>query len=634
MEQPQVVSAVRPKWLAIGAVVVLLGLALRVSWVTEDAYITLRTVDNWIHGYGLRWNINERVQSYTHPLWMLLLSAGYLVTREAFYTTIAIGMLTTTAAVLTLVHFARTAGHAVAAVVLLTLSHGFLDFSTSGLENPLSHLLLIVFVGLYAAREAPLWKLALTAALLACNRIDAILVVAPALAHASWLELEAVGPKPTLRSLALGFSPLIAWELFSIFYYGFPFPNTAYAKLNTGLPRIEVIAQGLVYWSNTLSWDLVLHLVALAAVAVALVQRQRRNMLLALGIVLYTLYVINIGGDFMQGRFFTIPFFTGVCLIAISELPLEDPLRALMVGLPLGFLLVHPLAQEKLQHGYLVSGVADERAVYRDDMSLVMSSRTRALPSHGWAREGLGLQAREEKLYLHQNVGVMGFFAGPTVHIVDALALTDPLLARLPMRHQDDWRVGHYLRKIPSGYLEYSNQELGAPCTMRDKRLCEYYGHLREVISGPLFSFSRLRTLVALNLGMYDSLIDREKYRLPAQRQASFEEASEPVKELSQWDATGTLVIAKEGMRVDVPKGTHARSMELCFDGNDGYVLEFRSGNKVLGTVDSTALEAGLMRTRRIEIPEAAHSGGFDNFVVRPYGGDNMYSLGYLRLHD
>ena len=35
----------------------------------------------------------------------------------------------------------------------------------------------------------------------------------------------------------LGFIPLIAWELFSLIYYGFLLPNTAYAKLNTGLPQ-------------------------------------------------------------------------------------------------------------------------------------------------------------------------------------------------------------------------------------------------------------------------------------------------------------------------------------------------------------------------------------------------------------
>jgi arabinofuranosyltransferase len=54
------------------AVLVLLLLVVRNAWVTEDAYITLRTVDNWVSGHGLRWNVDERVQGYTHPLWMVL----------------------------------------------------------------------------------------------------------------------------------------------------------------------------------------------------------------------------------------------------------------------------------------------------------------------------------------------------------------------------------------------------------------------------------------------------------------------------------------------------------------------------------------------------------------------------------
>ncbi|HEY6877051.1 MAG TPA: hypothetical protein VI299_03490, partial [Polyangiales bacterium] len=292
MELSQVAPTVRPKWLAVGAVAVLLGLVLRSGWVAEDAYITLRTVDNFVHGQGLRWNVDERVQAYTHPLWMLMLSAGYFVTREAFATTILLSVFTTAAAALTLVGLARTAGHAVAAIVLLTVSRGFVEFSTGGLENPLSHLLIAVFVGLYAVRGAPLRQLALVAALTLCNRTDAILVIAPALLHAGWLEYRAVGLKETARSLAIGLSPWFAWELFSLFYYGFPFPNTAYAKLNTGLPRLEVLRQGCVYWVNALAFDVSLHIVALAAVAVAVMQRRPRDLALALGLLLYTLYVI------------------------------------------------------------------------------------------------------------------------------------------------------------------------------------------------------------------------------------------------------------------------------------------------------------------------------------------------------
>ena len=60
------------------------------AWVVDDAYITFRTVDNFIKGYGLTWNISERVQVYTHPLWMFLISLFSLFTQEVFYTSIGV----------------------------------------------------------------------------------------------------------------------------------------------------------------------------------------------------------------------------------------------------------------------------------------------------------------------------------------------------------------------------------------------------------------------------------------------------------------------------------------------------------------------------------------------------------------
>jgi arabinofuranosyltransferase len=67
-------------------------LLVRTAWMCDDAFITLRTVDNFVQGYGLVWNVGERVQAYTHPLWMFLLSAFYAFTREPYFTTLAISM--------------------------------------------------------------------------------------------------------------------------------------------------------------------------------------------------------------------------------------------------------------------------------------------------------------------------------------------------------------------------------------------------------------------------------------------------------------------------------------------------------------------------------------------------------------
>jgi hypothetical protein len=40
------------------------------------------------------------------------------------------------------------------------------------------------------------------------------------------------------------------------------------------------------------------------------------------------------------------------------------------------------------------------------------------------------------------------------VHVVDELALTDPLLSRIPYVYGSEWRPGHLPRKIPEGYLD------------------------------------------------------------------------------------------------------------------------------------------------------------------------------------
>ncbi len=66
---------------------------VRNAWLADDAYIGLRTVDNLVHGQGLTWNVGERVQTFTCPLWILLHCAVYAVTREAYYTSICVSVL-------------------------------------------------------------------------------------------------------------------------------------------------------------------------------------------------------------------------------------------------------------------------------------------------------------------------------------------------------------------------------------------------------------------------------------------------------------------------------------------------------------------------------------------------------------
>ncbi len=76
---------------------------VRSAWLSDDGLITFRTIEHFVSGDGLRFNLAERVQSYTHPLWLFLLTPVYLVTGEAFYAPILVSLVVSGAAVACLV---------------------------------------------------------------------------------------------------------------------------------------------------------------------------------------------------------------------------------------------------------------------------------------------------------------------------------------------------------------------------------------------------------------------------------------------------------------------------------------------------------------------------------------------------
>ena len=109
--------------------------------------------------------------------------------------------------------------------------------------------------------------------------------------------------------------PFLLWELFALFYYGFLFPNTYYAKLHAGLPQAWMFNQGILYFINSISWDPITLIVIFTGIIFAFLQPDIKPRLIASGIVLYLFYILYIGGDFMTGRFFSAVFFASVILL-------------------------------------------------------------------------------------------------------------------------------------------------------------------------------------------------------------------------------------------------------------------------------------------------------------------------------
>src|ERR1700693_600889 len=118
---------------------------VRTAWLSDDAEITLRCVMNFLNGYGPTFNIDERVQAYTHPLWFLLIAVSTLITRNVFASTYILSIALSLATLWLLVSRVATSFWAgMLAGTVLVLSKAYLDYSASGLENPLSSFLLVV----------------------------------------------------------------------------------------------------------------------------------------------------------------------------------------------------------------------------------------------------------------------------------------------------------------------------------------------------------------------------------------------------------------------------------------------------------------------------------------------------------
>src|SRR3954466_11954627 len=67
----------------------------RDAWVSDDAVITFRYVDNLLHGHGASFNPGDKVQGYTHPLWFLLLSVATVFTADEVYSAVYLGLALT-----------------------------------------------------------------------------------------------------------------------------------------------------------------------------------------------------------------------------------------------------------------------------------------------------------------------------------------------------------------------------------------------------------------------------------------------------------------------------------------------------------------------------------------------------------
>jgi arabinofuranosyltransferase len=529
------------------------AILIKTAWVCDDAYITFRTIDNFIHGYGLTWNVVERVQVYTHPLWMFILSFFYFFTREIFFTSVFLSIIIS---VVTVYLFAQKISKhyyfTFLGIILLILSKSFTDYSTSGLENPLSHLLLVLFLIFYLPEKHDnknVFLISLFAALGILNRMDTVFIYLPAILY----YLIKIKRLNSIKYVIYGFSVFIVWEIFSLFYYGFLFPNTYYAKMkNIEIPKGELFNNGLKSFDNSFNMDPVT-LITIAAcflffIYILIIQKHRqgknidkkeikvspekfkyKNIPLIAGIILHLLYILYIGGDFMSGRFFSVPLLFSILVISSMQIHIQKIFRIVFIAFSIFIICIGLLSpfnpvlsdveyryddnEKKLL--YDKNGINDERGFYYRYSNLLDAFKGKKAPDHKWVDDAEEVKKYNIPFLIIRNIGYHGYFSGPGTYLLDELSLSDPFLARLPRAKYDangksiPYIIGHYPRQVPKGYIKtrFTGQNY-----FKDEKLYFFYTKIKIITEGSLFDWDRICEIIKMNLGYYDDYIDKDIY--------------------------------------------------------------------------------------------------------------------------
>lgn len=515
------------RWIP-GAAAVILGFlnVYRLRWVGDDAFITFRYIDNWLAGLGLVYNPGERVEGYTHFLW---LCAVALLRRLGTDPVIASQWLGIAAATATIALFAwisagwrprtGTPDSSTAAIpftaIVLALHYDFAVWGTGGLETAAFTFLVSVAFYLLAVRRDPhpgrLAAAGLVLTLAMMTRPDGAVFYAVGVlfvAAQAWAESRSIArvlraKGAILFPFALIYLPYLLWK---VSYYGQILPNTYYAKS----ANLAYWSQGFVYlWLYFRAYPLsLLFVLAIPWLAIRGTGKRRSiltdpttaSVVLALAWTLayLVLFVARVGGDFMYARFVcpVIPLmYFSIEVLVRDALSSRIRLLALaLIVLPILFAVQGKLGREAIfqeeggrdRSPFGPHSVTDERWYYTHDLGAGRSliDGLRQIGGH------LAVYFNGTNVRVVEGGQAALAYYGRFHNCIDRYGLTDPYVAHLPVPHRS--RPGHE-KVAPVDYLLARGVqfEFLRPPFKKDPYRLVYFRAGDQIAAGCLFTYDR-----------------------------------------------------------------------------------------------------------------------------------------------
>lgn len=391
------------------------------AFATDDAYITLRYARHLAEGYGLRWNPGgEVVEGYSNFLHVLLGAAAMPLGTEPFLVLRSINIVAWMGLIAFVPFIALRLGSgrlvAGGSALVVAIHVPMAYWAVSGLETTLSGLLTTVALALYALGRGYRGQLGLAGALLLaslCRPEVAVLAVVLALMDGArqlrarhdlaWSALLGRWLRESLWIPVFGaiYGAYFAWRWI---YFGYPLPNTAYAKGDTtrqGELLIEFVIQNpLLLALAWLGW---------------LVSRERERQPWAAAILTYMLLLWNVHPSVADLHRFLLPIWPA--LVILAALGVDALLKRLLDGPRAHWIAACGLLvmQLSLERWHPQAGLAEaERRV------AALSGRTEAREAlANWLRQ----RAKPDDRIAIGDIGLVGYrLSNP---IVDLFGLND-----------------------------------------------------------------------------------------------------------------------------------------------------------------------------------------------------------------
>ena len=495
------------------------------AWFADDSFILFRHVVNFVNGGGITFNIGQRMQGFTSPLWFFVLGIFSFLTNDYLMTFMVVNICTTLLGFLVLLYVEYKINNnnipLFSPLILLVFSYSYIDFSSSGLENAMAHLLVSVLFLIVASSNQKYYRLMLFVifALLMLTRLDYLFLILPfaLLLAFDRFSLNSESIKKLIYDVSPGILVIVVWIVFSLFYFGFPLPNTYYAKLEAGYALEDYLVRGMWYFWD-LRFDPSSFIIIITGLLVAAISLKKELIALAMGMILYMMYIVYIGGDFMRGRFFSVLVLLsiGLMIVAFSKKTMHDWIKqACIIGVIISITIVAFVEfrfpfMSTLNYSGLTRdpervigiGIQDERGRFYGEWGLFS-------PNRNWPE--INVLSIKKPVRFQYECGLLGLKSLTIIDLtfmIDLCGLTDPLIARLPAVKREGWRVGHAARQNPTDYGHFA---IGEISRLSDENISDFAIDIDLVTKGELFSTERLYAIWRLNAGFYSN-IDVEIY--------------------------------------------------------------------------------------------------------------------------